>query len=217
MSEKERWTQYTKLANDAKASNNRIDAIHTANAAIQRRVDTAETESRNANARAQATIVSVHKSNADTNARLTETTNLAKQAAAKAGVYRLPDATRKALLTVLTSTKPSTALVSCYSSMESACRALSDVFISAGWKVIPLWGQRFYTGVGLDAPIDPDRDTGLIVWYATGKDRLGREIAGALSGSGFAVDSRLDSVLKTTQDATMRATDIVLGVRFLRQ
>ena len=64
----------------------------------------------------------VGKTNTQTNAILTEAVNLAKQAAAKAGVYHLPAETRRALLTVLGRRKRGTVYVACYSGMESARR-----------------------------------------------------------------------------------------------
>ena len=58
-------------------------------------------------------------------------------------------------------------------------------------------------------PNRPESNAGLIVWYAAGEERLGADIAGALIGSGFAVDSRLADFPK--------GPVITLGVRFLRQ
>jgi len=209
LAEQERSKQYMGLRDDERASTARINALHYETDSVRNRVDNAEKEAQSANVRAIEIARAVGKTNTQTNAILTEAVKLAKQAAAKAGVYHLPAETRRALLTVLGRRKRGTVYVACYSGMESACSSLADVFTAANWKTAISWAQRFYTGAGLDAPIDPNPNAGLIVWYAAGEERLGADIASALIGSGFAVDSRLADFPK--------GPDITLGVRFLRQ
>lgn len=125
--------------------------------------------------------------NRDTLAKLSKTEATAEQAAAKAGVYRVPKAVAAQVTDALAGEPLGRASVACSPGLETACGDLAKLFSDAKWQVQTSLGASFYGGGVFDAPVSNNGPTGVYVWYGPGRQSLASKLVDALSGIGVHV------------------------------
>lgn len=166
-------------------------------------------ESAVGNARARRIAALVAQAEEDTSRRLDEAKAIADQAATKAGVYHVGEATLERLGAQLRSGYRGTASIACAPGLENACKDIGSAFQGARWRTQVVLGASFFTGGGLDAESDSKPDAGLIIWHRPVHKQLARSIADILSSESFAIDVR------EARDVGTAERDISIAIRFL--
>lgn len=140
---------------------------------------------------AQSIATTVHDADVTLTQQLEVAQNLARAAATKAGVYRLPRNARAVLVASLKAAVHGSAQIACAPGLETACDDLGAAFTEAGWNVRVYKGVSFFTGGGLDAQPNENPASGLVVWYGKPSDReIAMKITAVMVDAGLTSDAR---------------------------
>ena len=160
------------------------------------------------NAGTRKTLAAVQRTDAQTRSIANESLTVSREAAEKAGVYRVPDAALQAVTADLAKVRSGYATITCASNLVATCSQFATAFEKGGWKATPLPGVLPYPIGILDAVPDPNLTTGLIVFYDPARGALGRAIVADLAACGFTIEARVLA-------AGPFGADIGIAVRFL--
>ena len=147
-----------------------------------------------ANSAAESTQRVVRDTEHQTERRLEAAQRLAAEAAAKAGVFRLPARASLLIADALGAATHGKASIACAPGLEAACTDLGAAFSRGGWDVEIARAASFFTGAGLDAQPNVNQDAGLIVWYQSRRKNLATTVSQILSSAGLHSETRAASL-----------------------
>ena len=177
--------------------------------AVQRYAQGIAAQSNALNAGTRRTLAAVQRTDAQTRAVANESLAVSREAAEKAGVYRVPDDALNAIAADLARVRGRrSATVTCAANLVATCTQFATAFEKGGWKATPLPGVMPYPIGMLDAVPDPNPTTGLIVFYDPARSALGRAIVADLADCGFTLEARALA-------SGPLGVDIGIAVRFL--
>ena len=188
IAEDERGREQFALQSALTDANKRIAEATSQNRDLRRLGRAAVADANGASRLSRRTAAAVARTDAETIGRSKQALALAQSAAEKARVFHFADSILATASAALVHESPGSSTIACVPGYETACKDLRAMFVNAGWPKPPIIrAASMYTGAGLDAPTDPNPDSGLLIFYRPGREQLARSLAGILAPAGFTV------------------------------
>jgi hypothetical protein len=146
---------------------------------------TAIDQARLASATISTTLAQVRSISRQSAQQLQAAQTVARQAAAKAGVYHIPSSALAEIRSTLLAAPTGKSAIGCSAGLEAACHDLIQAFTDGGWPPSFNYAASFWSGYDAVGP-DNDPNTGVEVWYSKPSGELiAKRIAAILSIAGL--------------------------------